>query len=121
MRKLPLLLTAIMAISLIIPLSAIAEDEKQSDELLPELAATAQPVSEVGRYRLFDGQLYVASLKGPDAPERHLLKIDTVTGQTWIGKQVQYVDKKGKVVQQRYWELFEQYLEAPPSVPVQGR
>jgi hypothetical protein len=75
------------------------------------------PVSEIGRYQLFDGQFAVSTLKGPEVvAERHLFKIDTVTGTAWIGKQTQYVDKKsGRVVQQRYWELFEQYIEGPPA------
>ncbi len=87
------------------------------EELLTE-AAPAN-VSEIGRYRLFDGQFAVTTLKGPDSAERHLFRIDTVTGNVWIGKQIQYVDKKsGRMVQQRYWELFEQYIEGPAIAPV---
>jgi hypothetical protein len=121
MRKLPLLLLSILAFPLTIPFIAVAEEAQQTEELVSTPTAALQPVSEVGRYRLFDGQLAVATLKGPDVSERHLLKIDTVTGQTWIGKQIQYVDKKGKVIQQRYWEQFEQYLEASASPATQGR
>lgn len=92
------------------PASAV-EDEMESD-VSPYTAA----LPETGRYRLFDGQISTSSYKGQDSFERHLLKLDTVSGQVWIGKQVQYVDRKtGRVVQQRYWEPFEQYLEAPPA------
>lgn len=118
MRIVFFFLPAILILSFTPPAIASAPEQVQ-EELLPE-PQTMQPASEVGRYRLFDGQLSVVNQKGPDLPERHLLKIDTVTGQTWIGKQVQYLDKKGKVIQQRYWEPFEQYLESPAS-PVQGR
>jgi hypothetical protein len=120
MRKLPLHLLLILAFSLTIPIIAVAEEAQQLEELVSATAAALQPVSEIGRYRLLDGQLTVTSLKGPDVSERQLLKIDTVTGQVWIGKQIQYVDKKGKVIQQRYWEQFEQYLEAsaPPATQV---
>ena len=120
MTRFPLLLPSILALLLALPSVSAAEDEQQPEELLP-LPQTIQPVSEVGRYGLFDGQLVVVSLKGPDVVERHLMKIDTVTGQTWIGKQVQYVDRKGKVVQHRYWEPFEQYIEGAAPPAAQGR
>lgn len=107
---------AILALSFT-PNAIAAAQEQTLEDLAPEPAGFVQPASDVGRYRLFDGQLNVVTLKGPDLPERLLLKIDTVTGQTWIGKQVQYLDKKGKVIQQRYWEPFEQYLESPPTAP----
>jgi hypothetical protein len=91
-------------------LPASAADETDTDA--PYTAA----LPETGRYRLFDGQFSASSYKGPDSFERHLFKLDTVSGQVWIGKQVQYVDRKsGRVIQQRYWEPFEQYLEAPPA------
>lgn len=123
MRTVSCLFTLLLLLSFTLPAGAgAAETEQVPEELVSETAGVAQPISEVGRYRLFDGQLNVVTLKGPDLPERHLLKIDTVTGQTWIGKQVQYLDKKGKVVQQRYWELFEQYIEGQPAPPAaQGR
>lgn len=113
--RMPLLFpTLILAVSLTFPPVASSE-ETRSEEMMTDTQTDPPPVSDVGRYRLFDGQLIVANPKGPDTSERHLLKIDTVTGQTWVGRQVQYLDKKGKVVQQRYWEPFEQYLEAPVS------
>lgn len=119
MRIVSFLLPSILLLSTVLPAIA-AEAEPTQEELLPEPPALVQPASDVGRYRLFEGQLNVVSLKGPDLPERNLLKIDTVTGHAWIGKQVQYLDKKGKVIQQRYWEPFELYLESPPPA-VQGR
>jgi hypothetical protein len=118
MRKLSLLLPSILAFSLTLPFVALAEEE-QVEELVAATPAVVQPVSEVGRYQLFDGELKVTSLKEPDVSERHLLKIDTVTGQTWIGKQMQYIDKKGKVILQRYWEPFDQYIESAPAPAAQ--
>jgi opacity protein-like surface antigen len=105
-----LLVLAFPLLLLATALPASAEDETDTD------APYAAALPEIGRYRLFDGQYSVSSYKGPDSFERHLFKLDTVSGQVWIGKQAQYVDRKtGRVVQQRYWEPFEQYLEAPPA------
>ncbi len=91
------------------------------DELAPSPAALYQPVitaSEIGRYQLFESQFAVGTVKGPENAEKNLLKIDTATGEVWIGKQTQYMDKKsGKLIQQRYWEPFEHYLEAQPFSP----
>jgi hypothetical protein len=120
MRNIHRILPPILVLLLALPFIAAAENGAE-DEVTPEQRDVYQPASEVGRYRLFDGQLVVGSLKGPEVAERQLMKIDTVTGQVWIGKQVQYVDRRGKVVQQRYWEPFEQYLEAPPTPAPQGR
>ncbi|GAM09624.1 hypothetical protein OR1_01904 [Geobacter sp. OR-1] len=113
MRKLPFLLPSLLALLLSLPLTAAAEEEPNGEEAAPEIPAPViQPVSEIGRFRLFDGQYAVTSLKGAELPERNLFRIDTVSGIVWVGKQVQYVDRKsGKVIQQRYWEPFEQYLE----------
>lgn len=97
-----------------------------------ELAPTPPPVmpqavvvssGDIGRYQLFESQFAVGTVKGPESAERNLLKIDTATGEVWIGKQTQYMDKKtGKLIQQRYWEPFEHYLEAQPfTQPAQGR
>lgn len=97
------------------------------DELAPPAPVVPQTVafaaSEIGRYQLFESQFAVGTVKGPENAERNLLKIDTATGEVWIGKQTQYMDKKtGKLIQQRYWEPFEHYLEAQPfTQPVQGR
>lgn len=90
------------------------------EELPAEQAETAaMPASEVGRYQLFDAQYTVTSPKGAEPSEKQLFKLDTATGSVWIGKQVQYIDKRtGRLVQQRYWEPFEQYLEGPAATPV---
>ena len=105
-----------MTLILLAAATSFAQDEGDNEPLAALPSPYASQV-ETGRYRLFDGQLSVASLKGPDVSERHLMKIDTVTGQVWIGKQVQYLDKRGKVIQHRYWEPFEQYLTAAPERP----
>ncbi len=74
------------------------------------------PPPEIGRYRLLEGQFAASSLGGEQTSERHLFKLDTVTGSVWIGRQLQFVDKKtGRMVQQRYWEPFEQYLTSAPG------
>jgi hypothetical protein len=98
------------------------------DELAPPPApvvpqSTSAVLSEIGRYQLFESQFSVGTVKGPESAEKNLLKIDTATGEVWIGKQTQYMDKKsGKLIQQRYWEPFEHYLEAQPyALPTQGR
>ncbi|MBT0663899.1 hypothetical protein KI809_06245 [Geobacter pelophilus] len=118
MRKLPFLLPSVLALLLSLPLAVAAEDEPQPEAQSLESQAVVQPVSEVGRYQLFDSQFSVASLKGPELSEKNLFRIDTVTGTVWIGKQAQYIDRKsGKVIQQRYWEPFEQYLEGQAPAP----
>ena len=97
------------------------EGEVQSQE---EVQQPFQPLivmpksSEAGRYQLFEGQYSIAPVKAGDVPERQLFRIDTVTGEVWIGKQVQFTDRKSnRLVQQRYWEPFEQYLTAPAERP----
>jgi len=121
MEKRLILPALLLAFMIAASVTFAAEIDLISEELLAESQPEIQPASGTGRYLLFDAQLPVTGLKGPEAAERHLLKIDTVTGQTWIGKQAQYLDKKGKVVLQRYWEPFEQYLEAPAPPSAQGR
>lgn len=81
---------------------------------------TKGPHPDVGRYQLMEGQFPITTLKGNETSERQLLKIDTATGEVWIGRQTQYVDKRtGRIVQQRYWEPFEHYLEAVQQTPPQ--
>lgn len=74
------------------------------------------PVSDVGRYHLLEAQYIASSASGEQTAERQLFKLDTVTGNVWVGRQVQFVDRKsGRLVQQRYWEPFEQYLTTPQA------
>ena len=118
MKPFPILSASLLVLALALP--AIAEEfapQESPPEASPELLAP----TETGRYQLFDGQYAVLGLKGGELPERHLMKIDTVTGQVWVGKQIQYLDRKGKVIQQRYWEPFEQYIEGPSPPPAPGR
>ena len=112
------------ALSLIPAIPAIAADETVPEDSAPSAEAplvavpppAPAPVNESGRYRLFDGQYAASSLSGEQTSERHLFKLDSVTGNVWIGRQVQFIDKKsGRLVQQRYWEPFEQYLTTPQS------
>lgn len=75
--------------------------------------ATDNDASEVGRFQLFMGE-YSIRLPNGESLERNIFRLDTVTGDVWIGKQTQYTDKKtGKQVLQRYWEPFEQYVTEP--------
>lgn len=108
MKHLPILCALLLVAS---PVLAV-------DELAPPPAPVSQTVvtaSEIGRFQLFESQFAVGTVKGPENAEKNLLKIDTATGEVWIGKQTQYMDKKsGKLIQQRYWEPFEHYLEAQP-------
>jgi len=106
-----------VALSFATPLCA--QDELEA-EILPQAEAPsyAAPTGEIGRYQLFEGQFAVISSKEPERAEKHLYRVDTATGKVWIGKQVQYLDRKtGRQVQQRYWEPFEQYIEAPSAAP----
>ena len=107
----------LIACSLLVAVPALAVDE-----LAPPPPVVSQTVayspSEIGRYQLFESQFSVGTLKGPESVEKNLFRIDTATGEVWIGKQTQYMDKKtGKLIQQRYWEPFEHYLEAQPYTP----
>ena len=120
--RLPFIL-ALLALSLF-PGMSVAEDEAAPEDTAPSAEAplvavpppAPVPVSEGGRYRLLDGQYVAGSLSGEQTSERHLFKLDSVTGNVWIGRQVQFIDKKsGRLVQQRYWEPFEQYLTTPQS------
>jgi len=119
--RLPFIL-ALLALFLLLRMSAIAADEAAPEESTQSAEAALVavpppapvPVIELGRYRLFDGQYAASSLSGEQTSERHLFKLDSVTGSVWIGRQVQFVDRKsGRLVQQRYWEPFEQYLTSP--------
>ena len=117
---------ALLALSLLVALPARAADDAAPQEAAPVTAEETPlivapppapvPVSDVGRYRLFDGQYAASAITGEQTSERHLFKIDSVTGNVWVGRQVQFVDKKsGRLVQQRYWEPFEQYLTSSPA------
>lgn len=118
--KAVLSLLSLAVIASVVPFAA-AQDEADTEQAATILSSAPPPI-EVGRYQLFDGQYSVTSLKGPETAEKHLFKLDTVTGTVWIGKQVQYQDRRsGKVIQQRYWEPFEQYLEGQPTQPAAGR
>lgn len=101
----------ILMLSVLLPFSTALALEEAS-------GVSPAPAAEVGRYQLFESQFFVTTVNGPQTPEKHMLRIDTATGEVWIGKQTQYMDKKsGKLVQQRYWEPFEHYLEAIPPAP----
>ncbi len=79
---------------------------------VPAFAAN-NDADDVGRYQLFIGE-YNIRLPNGESLERNLFRIDTVSGEVWIGKQAQYTDKQtGKQVLQRYWEPFEQYVTEP--------
>lgn len=93
--------------------------EQAPEELAPPVPMVVMSKSsEAGRYQLFEGQYSIAPARAGEVPERQLFRIDTVTGEVWIGKQVQFTDKKSnRLVQQRYWEPFEQYLTAAPERP----
>ena len=111
MKNKGMLFLLILAATVAVVPFASAQDETDMEQAATILSSAPPPI-EVGRYQLFDGQYSVTSLKGPESAEKHLFRLDTVTGTVWIGKQVQYLDKRsGKVIQQRYWEPFEQYLE----------
>ena len=72
---------------------------------------------EVGRYQLFQGQYRFINIKGEQYWNKALFKIDTVTGEVWIGSQDQYRDPKtGKAFQIRNWEPFEQELPIPENI-----
>ena len=106
-------LSLLLFVALSVSTPLFAQEEPQSEE-----DSFSAPFGEIGRYQLFEGQFAVISPKEPERAEKHLYRVDTATGKVWIGKQVQYLDKKtGRQVQQRYWEPFEQYLEAPPAAP----
>lgn len=104
------LLVPVLLLALAAPLSA---DEGRA------------PHPDIGRFQIMEGQFSVSTTRGNEQPERQLFRIDTATGEVWIGKQIQYVDKKsGRIVQQRYWEPFEHYLEAvqqPAAPPLPGK
>lgn len=106
-----------MAVIMFAAPPSFAQDEIDADQDATILSSAPPPI-EVGRYQLFDGQYAVTSLKGPETAEKHLFKLDSVTGTVWVGKQIQYLDRKsGRVIQQRYWEPFEQYLEGQAAQP----
>ena len=42
---------------------------------------------EVGRYQLFQGEYKFVNVKGEQYWEKALLKIDTATGQVWMGEE----------------------------------
>ena len=125
-RLSPILALLALSLSVAMPVSA-ADDaapqeaapvttEESPSVIAPPPAPVPLPVSDVGRYRLFDGQYAASAITGEQTSERHLFKIDSVTGSVWVGRQVQFVDKKsGRLVQQRYWEPFEQYLTSSPT------
>ena len=66
----------------------------------------------MGRYQLFQGEYKFVNVKGEQYWENALLKIDTATGQVWMGEEWQYKDPEtGKLIQDRRWDRFEEKLE----------
>jgi len=112
---------ALLALFICTASSLVAAEEVAPEGGTPPAETSLVPIPasappEIGRYHLLEGQYVASSLSGEQTSERHLFKLDTVTGSVWVGKQVQYVDKKsGRLVQQRYWEPFEQYLTTTQS------
>ena len=70
---------------------------------------------ENGRYQLFQGEYQFVNLKGEQFWSKALFKIDTVTGEVWIGDQWQWIDNKGKATQKRAWRPFEEEIDISGS------
>jgi len=83
------------------------------------IAATANSEDEVGRYQLFMGEYSSMTIKGGEQREKALFKIDTKTGDVWIGRQSQtrYIQGESEgVVQVRTWYEFEQEMKIPKEI-----
>lgn len=80
-----------------------------------ESAPSRPTTSAASRYQLFQGEYYFINLRGEGRWSKALFRIDTATGQVWIGEQIQSVDATGRAVQKRFWQPFEQELEIPPE------
>lgn len=79
-------------------------------------SAASRPIAPApGRYQLFQGEYYFINLRGEGRWSKALFRIDTTTGQVWIGEQIQSVDETGRAVQRRFWQAFEQEIEIPPE------
>jgi hypothetical protein len=78
-------------------------------------AITTSYANGAGRYQLFQGEYKFVNLKGEEVWSKALLKIDTMTGEVWIGDQWQLIDNKGKETQKRAWRPFEEeiYISGP--------
>ena len=74
-------------------------------------ANTTSYAEETGRYQLFQGEYQFVNLKGEQFWSKGLFKIDTVTGEVWIGDQWQWIDNKGKATQKRDWRPFEEEID----------
>jgi hypothetical protein len=88
--------------------------------------STAQAVPSpatlpAGRYALFQGDYQFINFRGQEFRQRALLKIDTVTGDVWIGEQMQVPQKDGRVVQTRSWRPFNEETELSKEMLQQMR
>lgn len=87
--------------------------------LLSFFAIGTSYAQETGRYQLFQGEYQFVNLKGQEFWSKALFKIDTVTGEVWIGDQWQWIDHKGKAIQKRAWRPFEEEIDI--SRPSKGK
>ena len=69
------------------------------------------PPGEPGTYQLFQGAYPFINLKGELSWEKALFRINTATGEVWIGHSTQWVDPSiEKAKHFRGWEKFEHDL-----------
>lgn len=80
------------------------------------LAIPASYAAETGRYQLFQGEYKFVNIKGEEVWSKALLKIDTVTGEVWIGDQWQLMDQNGKTKQKRAWRPFVEEIDISKPV-----
>jgi hypothetical protein len=70
---------------------------------------------------LFQGDYQFVNFRGQEFRQRALLKIDTATGEVWIGEQMQVPQKDGRVIQTRSWRPFNEETELSKEMLQQMR
>jgi len=105
-----------MVLSLVMGTAVVAgqltpEEERRLAEL--QLQKARYLAKQIGRYQLFQGEYKFVNDKGQEFWEKALFKIDTATGQVWIGEQNTYKDRDDPtmMVQTRGWVDFLESLK----------
>lgn len=79
-----------------------------------------QTQSQIGRYQIIPVEYNSLNLNGENV-KKAVLKIDTLTGDTWILNEAVFKTKDGKKIDTRGWEQLERYLETKDNIVIKHK
>lgn len=72
-------------------------------------------IQQSGRYQIIPVEYNSINLNG-DNVKKAVLKIDTLTGETWILNDDVFKTSDGKIISNRGWEKLERYVETKDNI-----